>query len=109
MTNRILSIDLETLGHVDIQSAGGYRYAETCELLLFGYAYDDEPVRVIDLTNGEAIPRFVLSDLTSLDVLKTAYNAQFERTVLTHYLRKRGLILPGPPWHSAAAGMIFHS
>lgn len=92
MTNRILSIDLETLGHVDIQSAGGYRYAETCELLLFGYAYDDEPVRVIDLTNGEEIPRFVLSDLTSPDILKTAYNAQFERTVLTHYLRKLNMI-----------------
>ena len=92
MIDRILSIDLETHGHVDIQSAGGYRYAETCELLLFGYAYDDEPVRVIDLTNGEEIPRFVLSDLTSPDVLKTAYNAQFERTVLTHYLRKLNMI-----------------
>ena len=89
---KILSIDLETLGHVDIKSAGGYKYAETCEILLFGYAYDDEPVQVIDLTNGEEIPRFVLSDLTSPDVLKTAYNAQFERTVLTHFMRRRELL-----------------
>ncbi len=89
---KILSIDLETLGHVDIKASGGYKYAETCEILLFGYAYDDEPVRVIDLTNGEEIPRFVLSDLTSPDVLKTAYNAQFERTVLTHFMRRQQLL-----------------
>jgi len=89
---KILSIDLETLGHVDIKSSGGYKYAETCEILLFGYAYDDEPVRVIDLTNGEEIPRFVLSDLTNPEVLKTAYNAQFERTVLTHFMRRQQLL-----------------
>lgn len=92
---KILSIDLETLGHVDIKASGGYKYAETCEILLFGYAYDDEPVRVIDLTNGEEIPRFVLSDLTNPDVLKTAYNAQFERTVLTHFMRRQQLLGAG--------------
>lgn len=100
MTDRILGIDLETLGRVDIKSAGGYKYAETCELLLFGFAYDDDPVRVIDLTDGEAIPRFVLSDLMAPDVLKTAYNAQFERTVLTHYLRRLNL-LPEGEWLDA--------
>jgi len=89
---RILSIDVETLGAVDIKSAGGYRYAETCTLLLFGYAYDDDPVQVVDMARGEEIPRGVLSDLTNPDVLKVAYNAQFERTVLTHYCRKHGLI-----------------
>ena len=89
---RILSIDVETLGAVDIKSAGGYRYAETCTLLLFGYAYDDDPVQVVDMARGEEIPRSVLSDLTNPDVLKVAYNAQFERTVLTHYCRGQGLI-----------------
>jgi DNA polymerase len=75
MTEQILSIDLETLGHVDIKAAGGYRYAETCDILLFGYAYDDEPVQVVDLTRGEEIPRDVLSDLTNPDITKVAYNA----------------------------------
>lgn len=97
---KILSIDLETLGHVDIKRAGGYRYAETCEILLFAYAYDDEPVEVIDMASGEEIPRFVLADLLSPDVLKTAFNAQFERTVLTHYLRKQEL-LPADEWLDA--------
>lgn len=100
MTEQILSIDLETLGHVDIKAAGGYRYAETCDILLFGYAYDDEPVQVVDLTRGEEIPRDVLSDLTNPDITKVAYNAQFERTVLTHYLRKRGMI-PKDTWLDA--------
>ena len=89
---KILSIDLETLGHVDIKAAGGYHYAETCEILLFGYAYDDEPVQVVDMASGELLPHYVVSDLLNPDVLKVAYNAQFERTVLTHYCRKLGLI-----------------
>ena len=91
---KILSIDVETLGRVDIKKAGGYRYAETCKILLFGYAYDDDPVQVVDMAHGEEIPRCVLSDLINPDVLKVAYNAQFERTVLTHYCRKLGLIGP---------------
>ena len=89
---KILSIDLETLGHVDIKAAGGYRYAETCDILLFGYAYDDDPVQVVDMASGELLPHYVISDLVNPDVLKVAYNAQFERTVLTHYCRKLGII-----------------
>ena len=89
---KMLGIDLETLGHVDIKKHGGYRYAETCEILLFGYAYDDEPVNVVDMANGEEIPRSVIADLVNPDVLKIAYNAQFERTVLTHFCRKLGMI-----------------
>lgn len=89
---RILAIDLETYSSHDIKKAGGYRYAETCEILLFGYAYDDYPVTVIDMAQGEEIPPAVIKDLMNKDVLKTAYNAQFERTVLTHYLRKRRML-----------------
>ena len=90
---KILSIDLETYCEEDIKKVGGYRYAENCSILLFAYAYDDEAVRVIDMANGEEIPRSVLSDiLNNPDVLKVAYNAQFERTVLTHYLRGLGML-----------------
>ena len=101
---RILGIDLETYSTTDIKKAGGYRYAETCSILLFGYAYDDEPVQVVDLTSGEEIPRFVLSDLMNPEVLKIAFNAQFERTVLTHYLRQQGM-LPKGEWLDARQWM----
>ena len=83
---KTLAIDLETYCDLDIKQVGGYRYAENAEILLFGYAYDDDPVQVIDLAQGEAIPENVLVDLLNPAVLKTAYNAQFERTVLSHYL-----------------------
>ncbi len=101
---RILGIDLETFSTTDIKKAGGYRYAESCSILLFGYAYDDEPVEVVDMANGEEIPRFVLADLMDPGVLKIAFNAQFERTVLTHYLRQQGM-LPKDRWLDARQWM----
>ena len=86
MPMKILSIDLETYSDLDIKAVGGYKYAENAEILLFGYAYDDEPVQVIDLAQGEEIPADIIADISNPAVLKTAYNAQFERTVLSHYL-----------------------
>lgn len=83
---RTLSIDLETYCDLDLKKVGVYKYAEEAEILLFGYAYDDEMVNVIDLAQGEDIPEQVLRDLIDPAVLKTAYNAQFERVLLSHYL-----------------------
>lgn len=89
MDKPILSIDLETYSEVDIRKGGLYKYAENSEILLFAYAYDDEPVEVTDLTQGEAIPTKVLHDLENPDVLKTAFNAAFEMHVLGHHLGRR--------------------
>ena len=86
----ILSIDLETYSALDIKTVGGYRYAENAEILLFAYAWEDEPVRIVDLMAGETIPANVLDALTDNNVTKCAFNAQFERTVLSHYLHKEG-------------------
>ncbi|EFW29059.1 DNA polymerase [Selenomonas artemidis] len=86
----ILSIDLETYSALDIKTVGGYRYAENAEILLFAYAWDDTPVQIVDLTAEETIPADVLSALTDNDIMKCAFNAQFERTVLSHYLHKEG-------------------
>lgn len=83
---KTLSIDLETYCDLDLKKVGVYRYAEQAEILLFGYAYDDEDVKVVDLAQGEDIPEQVLRDLINPAVLKTAYNAQFERILLSHYL-----------------------
>lgn len=86
----ILSIDLETYSALDIKTIGGYRYAENAEILLLAYAWDDAPVQIVDLTAGETIPADVLSALTDNGITKCAFNAQFERTVLSHYLHKAG-------------------
>lgn len=81
---RTLSIDLETYSSVDIKKSGVYPYVESpdFEILLFAYAFDDEPVELIDLTDLAMIPENVMSALTDKRVLKTAFNANFERTAL---------------------------
>jgi DNA polymerase len=82
----ILQIDLETYSSVDLIKCGVYRYVEApdFEILLFGFAFDDDPVQVIDLTAYEDIPKDVLDALRG-DVIKTAYNANFERTSIGKY------------------------
>lgn len=47
--------DLETFSPTPIRY-GSHRYAETAEVLLWGYAVDDGPAKVWDLTAGDAMP-----------------------------------------------------
>ena len=57
---RVLSIDLETFSDVDLGKCGIYRYVEgDFHILLFAYAFDDEPVEIIDMASGEELPRNV--------------------------------------------------
>ncbi len=87
---KILSIDIETYSSVDLIKCGVYRYVEApdFEILLFAYAYDDEPITVIDLADFEEIPEQVMKDLTDPSVIKAAYNANFERTCIAKYYNK---------------------
>lgn len=87
---RRLGIDLETYSDVDITSFGAYAYVNSpvFEILLFAYAFDDDPVQVVSLIEGEELPADVLQALFSPDVLKTAYNANFERTCLAKHFNK---------------------
>lgn len=87
----ILRIDVETYSSVDLTKAGVYRYVESpdFEILLFAFAFDDEPVEVIDLTDmytSDPLPPRVWSALTDPAVIKTAFNAAFERaTIAKHF------------------------
>ncbi len=80
---RHLNIDIETYSPNDI-SFGVYKYSESeeFEILLFSYAYDFGEVHVVDLASGETIPDDVVLDLKRDEVIKHAYNAQFEITCL---------------------------
>lgn len=80
---RHLNIDIETYSPNDI-SFGVYRYSESeeFEILLFSYAYDFGEVHVVDLISGEKIPDEVVKDLRNPEIIKHAYNAQFEITCL---------------------------
>ena len=75
-----LNIDIETKSSADISRTGLYRYAkdEDFGILLFAYKYDDDDVRIVDLTAGERIPENILTALMNPNVVKHAYNAAFE-------------------------------
>ena len=77
---RILSIDIETFSSVDIGKAGLYKYVQSndFEILLFAYSFDNEPVKVIDLAQGEQLPQELITALCDKSIIKTAYNAAFE-------------------------------
>lgn len=85
---KTLAVDLETFCELDIKKVGLYNYAANCEILLFGYAFDDNPAEVIDIAQGEKIPAEIETALFDKNILKTAYNAAFEIQVLKNYFRR---------------------
>lgn len=96
-----LSIDLETFSAADIKEVGSYRYIDdpTFEILLFGYAWDDGPVAVVDLTDpDEDIPEEVLDALIDPAIVKTAWNCAFERIALEKHT---GFDLPPEQWQDS--------
>ena len=84
----LMGLDLETYSSAPLPRCGVYRYCDApdFEILLFSYAFDDEPVQTIDLARGETLPKEVISALEDPDIIKVAYNAQFERVCLSRYL-----------------------
>lgn len=84
---RHLSIDIETFSSVDLKKAGLYKYVQSPDfmILLFAYSFDSEPVKVVDLAQGECIPPEVLFALADPNVIKHAYNAAFEWYCLNKY------------------------
>lgn len=83
-----LYIDIETTSGANLSSAGAYRYAEDdhFRVLLFGYATDNNPIRIVNLEQGERIPTEVIEALADPAVTKLAYDAQFERVCLSRHL-----------------------
>lgn len=83
----VLSIDIETYSSVDLRKSGLYKYVQSpdFEILLFAYAYNDNPVAVVDLAAGERIPYFVVMDLHRPEVEKHAFNAAFEYYCLAKF------------------------
>lgn len=88
-SKQVLHIDLETFSSVDLIDCGVYKYAEGIdfEILLFGYAWNDGPVHVIEMAKGETLPLAILYALVDDSIIKVAHNANFERVCLTRYLK----------------------
>ena len=92
---KTLSIDIETYSDVELGKCGVYKYAESpaFEILLFGYSVDNGEAGTIDLARGETLPPDLIDALVSGEVVKWAYNANFERVCLSRYLRDMGISL----------------
>ena len=86
----MITIDIETKSDKDISKCGIYAYTDTpyFDILLFAYSIDGQPVQVVDMANGEEIPENVLAALVDENVIKKAFNVNFERVCLSKYLRK---------------------
>ena len=86
----MITIDIETKSDKDISKCGVYAYTDTpyFDILLFAYSIDGQPVQVVDTANGEEIPENVLAALVDENVIKMAFNVNFERVCLSKYLRK---------------------
>ena len=96
-----MHVDIETYSPVDLSECGVYKYAEDpqTQVMLIAYAIDDGPVNVIDemiMTEEDADLHFKFYDLlVDPEVIKYAYNANFERTLLAKWAREE---MPPEQW-----------
>lgn len=93
---RTLSVDIETFSNLELKKTGVYSYAGSpdFEILLFGYAWDDDSVEVVDLVNGDKIPNEVVDAIICGTAKISAFNAQFERVCLSRYFKVPGYLSP---------------
>ncbi len=114
-----LNIDIETYSSEDITKVGAYRYVDSpdFEILLIAYSFKEdrdlgicEPT-IIDLTIHDEYTDGLLEQLKEVlvnpDVMKHAYNANFERTALAKYF---SVEMPPEQWnctmvHAATLGL----
>lgn len=96
-----ISIDIETFSDIDLIKCGVYKYADSpaFEILLFAYSIDDGEIHIVDLVSGEELPDEITEAIKSDTVIKTAFNAQFERVCLSKHL---GILLDPSSWYCTA-------
>lgn len=100
-----LSIDIETKSSVDIVKSGAYKYAQSPDfsILLLAYKWNDEPVRIFDLAQGETVPEWMERALCDPGVVKHAYNAAFE----WYCLNTAGYVTPVDQWRCTMAHGLY--
>ena len=84
---REIGIDIETYSSNDLKSCGVYKYVEADDftILLFSYSVDGGAVQCVDFAQGETLPAAILAALRDPAVIKTAFNAAFERICISRY------------------------
>lgn len=83
MTPQILYLDDETFSPTPI-TYGTHRYAELVEILLRAWALDEAEPHVIDVVNGEPLPKLLIQAVLAAqagEIEVWAHNSHFDRTV----------------------------
>lgn len=93
---RRLFVDIETYSSVDIAKAGAFKYVESddFEIILLAYAWDYEPVQIIEMHKLDEYNedydhdqtrklQAVIDALLDPTVIKVAHNSAFERAALS--------------------------
>ena len=92
-----LFIDIETYSSVNIKEAGTYKYVESIdfEILLIAYAFDNGPIKVIRLAEGQPMNPDFIRALQNPLIKNWAHNATFERLAF----KAIGYDVPIEQWH----------
>ena len=115
--HRVMGVDIETYSSVDLAKSGVYAYTEApdFDILLIGYTFDEgEHVNVIDTYNIDTgMMTEFMEALNDPETIKTAFNANFERTCLAKWTGRQKppeewrdtMITLGLPGNLADVGM----
>lgn len=112
---KTINIDIETFSSINISKSGVYKYVESedFEVLLFAYSIDGGKTEIVDIVNGEELSEEIIQALLDDNVIKWAFNAQFERICLSRFLKlTKGTYLNPKSWRctmiwSAYMGLPF--
>ena len=112
---KTINIDIETFSSINISKSGAYKYVESedFEVLLFAYSIDGGKTEIVDIANGEELSEEIIQALLDDNIIKWAFNAQFERICLSRFLKlPKGTYLNPKSWRctmiwSAYMGLPF--
>ena len=112
---KTINIDIETFSSINISKSGVYKYVESedFEVLLFAYSIDGGKTEIVDIASGEKLSEDIIQALLDDNVIKWAFNAQFERICLSKFLKlTKGTYLNPKSWRctmiwSAYMGLPF--
>ena len=112
---KTINIDIETFSSINISKSGAYKYVESedFEVLLFAYSIDGGKTEIVDIVNGEELSEEIIQALLDDNIIKWAFNAQFERICLSRFLKlPKGTYLNPKSWRctmiwSAYMGLPF--
>jgi DNA polymerase len=92
-----LWLDFETRSFIDLKDCGLDKYAKdvTTEVLMLAWAFDDDAVNLWLPCLGEPMPEALKAGLEDPDVMKMAWNYNFEKDIFQYRV---GIIIPQAQW-----------